>query len=113
MRKIVVDPRGTIRFEKNVIVSRLFDEAQKRGFGLNQLAGIDGLVPPDAFSQADWEDFYQMIGYSVAGYHELSNVSDESAAEASREAQKVLPGSGGCRDKGCPLHSGVEREVKP
>ncbi|HSX22394.1 MAG TPA: hypothetical protein VLE97_06415 [Gaiellaceae bacterium] len=57
------------------------------------------------FPQEDREQFAQLMGYSICGYHELSYVSDESAAEASIAAREVLPGAGGCRDKGC-FHGG-------
>ena len=58
-----------------------------------------------SFSQEDREQFAQLMGYSISGYHELSYVSDLSAAEASLLAEKILPGAGGCRDQGCPIHS--------
>lgn len=57
------------------------------------------------FPQEDREQFAQLMGYSICGYHELSYVSDESAAEASLAAKKVAPSAGGCRDKGC-FHGG-------
>jgi hypothetical protein len=62
------------------------------------------------FSQEDREQFAQLMGYSISGYHELSYVSDLSAAEASHLAEKILPGAGGCRDQGCPIHSPVIQE---
>ena len=58
-----------------------------------------------SFSQADREQFAQLMGYSISGYHELSYVSDLSAAEATLLAEKIMPGAGGCRDQGCPIHS--------
>lgn len=58
------------------------------------------------FPQEDREQFAQLMGYSISGYHELSYVSDESATEASRLADEVSPGAGGCRDGGCPIHGG-------
>jgi hypothetical protein len=57
------------------------------------------------FPQADREQFAQLMGYSISGYHELSYVSDTSAAEATLLAEKIVPGAGGCRDQGCPIHS--------
>lgn len=62
------------------------------------------------FPQEDREQFAQLMGYSISGYHELSYVSDLSAAEASHLAEKILPGAGGCRDQGCPIHSLVNHE---
>lgn len=58
------------------------------------------------FPQEDREQFAQLMGYSISGYHELSYVSDESAAQASALAHEVMPGAGGCRDAGCPIHGG-------
>lgn len=102
MQPIIKDAQGIIRFKENKLVRALLDESQRRGFGLNELA-----MKP--FSQADWEQFNQLIGYSLCGYHELSFVSDESCAEATAAAKKVSPDAGGCRDDGCPLHVGVPR----
>jgi len=105
MRKIIKDPQGTLRFKENKIVRTLLEESRKRGFTLNDLACFE-------FTQEDWEDFYQAIGYSVRGYHELSNVSDKSALAASRKAKKVLPKFFACRDIKCPIHYGVSVKKK-
>lgn len=103
MQPFVKDNDEVIRFKKNALVDKLLKEAQNRDFGLNELACM-------GFPQADWEQFYQLIGYSLCGYHELSNVSDKSAKAATRAARKVYPGVGGCRDHGCSIHSGVAVE---
>jgi hypothetical protein len=58
-----------------------------------------------SFPQEDCEQFAQLMGYSICGYHELSYVSDDSAAKASLAAREILPGAGGCRDIGC-FHGG-------
>jgi hypothetical protein len=102
MRPIVRD-RGGTRFKDNAIVQELLARCQKHGFGLNQLAGGD-------FSQSDWEQFYQLIGYSLTGYHELSMVSDASTLAATEAARSVDPGASGCRDHGCKIHCGVAVE---
>lgn len=88
------------RFKENAIIEWLYE--QKR-FNLNELTGRD-------FSQADQEQFAQLIGYSVAGYHELSYVSDESAWAATEAVRKLLPSFHACRDRGCEIHCGVERK---
>jgi hypothetical protein len=102
MQPIYKDKNGKPRFRGNAIVSALLDEG---GLDLNKLALRD-------FAQNDWEQFYQLIGYSVNGYHELSRVSDASAIEASQKARDTLgiDGPVGCRDDGCEIHSGVEVE---
>lgn len=91
---------GSVYFRSNAIVRRLLSEARKHGFGLNELADL-------TFSQADWEQLYQLLGYSLSGYHKLSRVSDESAKAATDEARKLLPAAIGCRDTGYRFHYGV------
>lgn len=103
MQPFIKDKKGTVRFKSNKLVERLLEESQKQGFGLNELACIEA-------SQPDREQFAQLIGYSLSGYHELPYVSDESALKASASARKSFPKSGGCRDDGCEIHSGVETE---
>jgi hypothetical protein len=79
MQPIEVAADGMIRFKENAIVSYLLYAAPQKGIDLNHLVS----VPPD-FCRADWEQFYQLIGYSVSGYGDLHLVSDESkdAADA-------------------------------
>jgi len=96
MQPVIQDARGDLRFRENTIVRHLLDHGS---IGLNQLALLD-------FPQEDREQFAQLIGYSISGYHELSYVSDESAAQASALAGKIIPAAGGCRDTGCPIHGG-------
>jgi hypothetical protein len=95
MQPVKKDAHGTVRFHANAIVRHLLDRGK---INLNQIAMLD--VP-----QEDREQFAQLIGYSICGYHELSYVSDESAAQASERAKEVMPDAGGCRDKGC-FHGG-------
>lgn len=79
---VVIGEDDRARFKANKVVRRLLDEADKRGFGLNQLIpGAD---------QEDLEQFYQLIGYTVSGYEELADwISDESVAAAKREETRV------------------------
>lgn len=107
MQPLEVDKHNTVRFKKNKIVDTLLDWASARGFSLNEIACMK-------FSQEDRTQFAQLIGYTLCGFHELSYVSDEDALAATAEARKQnLPSSeiGGCRDEGCELHCGVEKET--
>ena len=70
---------GIVRFKSNAIVRHILEYCLH---DLNDIAGLD-------FTQDDREQFAQLIGYSVSGYHELNYVSDESAKAASIEARKV------------------------
>lgn len=105
MQPIVLDGNGVVRFKENKIVRVLLDWATPRGMSLNEMAMMD-------FSQDDRMQFAQLIGYSVNGYHELSYVSDQSAAAATQLARQTLGQESpmGCRDEGCSIHCGVEEE---
>lgn len=76
---VMVD--GVARFKENKIVRYILDHGN---ITLNNL-------PPHAFKRREWEQFYQLIGYSVSGYGDLTLVSDrsyESADRLAREAQR-------------------------
>lgn len=103
MQPVLLDQHGRARFKSNKIVDALLEFASKRGMDLNTIAMMQ-------FTQDDREQFAQLIGYSVIGFHELSYVSDETAKVASDAANKLGPNLGGCRDDGCEWHIGVERE---
>lgn len=80
----VVRVGNVIRFRENEIVRYLLDHG---GIDLNHLGGM-----PGRFSLADWEQFYQLIGYSVSGYGDLAhtgNVSWHSVAVADRRAERL------------------------
>jgi len=100
MQPLIVDSHGTVRFQRNKIVEYLLDNG---GIDLNQIARLP-------FTQEDREQFAQLIGYSLKGFHELSYVSDKTALAASAVAISLgLPDSG-CRSTGCEIHCGVSRE---
>jgi hypothetical protein len=100
MQSVFKDEDGILRFRENAIVRYLLDLARKHKIAdLNSLAELP-------FCQEDREQFTQLIGYAITGYHELSYVSDESAAQASALAHAVDPKAvKGCRDVGCSIHS--------
>lgn len=103
----VVKTDGVLRFRSNAIVRYLLDLARE-----HKIADLNSLAERD-FSQADREQFAQLIGYSISGYHELPYVSDDSAAQASSLAHAVDPAAAaGCRDRGCPIHGGTLRGDK-
>ena len=118
MQPICVDGEGVVRFRENAIIRYIVDHAadvvhpgapatdpntgrpyHKGKLDLGKLMEMD-------FPQEDREQFAQLMGYSIVGYHELSYVSDESCAEASVRADQAVPGAGGCRDDGCGIHGG-------
>ncbi len=66
------DENGIIRFKSNKIVKFLLERG---GFSMEDLACME-------FSQEDLEQFFQLIGYDLSGYGELSFVSEESYGAA-------------------------------
>ena len=102
IQPIYHDEHSVIRFRENAVVRYLLD---KGAIDLNHLS----LRP---FPQADREQFYQLIGYSLCGFHELSEVSDVMTQRASARARETLElpsdQSAGCRDEGCEIHCGVD-----
>lgn len=86
---LVMESR-VVRFAANNIVRFLLDHG---GVDLNKLATIGYL-----FTQAEWEQFYQLIGYSVSGYGDLEQVSSDTkdrcdaAASEFWDAAQAQPG---------------------
>lgn len=119
MQPIVKDPHGVLRFRANAIIRYIVDHAgdvvhpgapvidPDTGRPYHQgTLDLDKLMMRN-FSQEDREQFAQLMGYSITGYHELSFVSDESAARASTLARAVDPEApASCREAGCPVHGG-------
>lgn len=80
LQNIIKDDNGVIRFQENLIVSHL---VKAYPGGLNALAEKE-------FSNEDWEQLAQLIGYSVSGFGDLSYASDEAIAEADGIADILL-----------------------
>ena len=79
-----VDVNGIIRFKENAIVSYLLKHGQKTGCDMNDLAQIG------PFSQDDWTQFAQLIGYSLSGFGELSYVNNDAYATAEKMHKEGL-----------------------
>ena len=78
LQPLYEDADGDLRFKENKIVSFLLNAGP---FDMKQLT----LMP---FSQEDWEQFTQLIGYSLSGFGELSCVSSETYERAEAAARK-------------------------
>lgn len=69
-RPIYTDDQGTRRFKPNDIVRYLIDEASAgRKCDMNDLAVL--VKVHKKFTYADWQEFYQLIGYSLSGYGDV------------------------------------------
>lgn len=96
MQPIVRDDRGVVRFRANAIVRRLSNEGK---ISLNEIAAWD--MPVE-----DAEQFWQMLGYSVSGYGDLSFVRPETLAAADADAEALFAVS-----RGSPLSAWGRRRV--
>ena len=83
IQPVQMDKNGTLRFKGNAIVRHLLDEG---GISLNDLA-----VMRLSFPREDWEQFAQLIEYSLSGFGSLSYASDDTY-----EAAKNMYESGNC-----------------
>lgn len=95
MQPVVWDSHGVIRFKANAIVQYLLDAGP---FDMNHLA-----VMP--FSDADREQFAQLIGYSVSGIGDLHYVRRSFIRRADRRAARLLatpPSDPASRSDGSP-----------
>lgn len=79
MQPLVTDDTGTIRFRENKIVRFLLEQGP---FDLNSLVPM----ALKRFPVSDLEQFYQLIGYSVSGYGELSFIRPETVEKADQKA---------------------------
>lgn len=85
MQPVVRDAHGVVRFQQNSIVRFLLKHGP---IDLNWLAAIHA-----QFSQEDWQQFYQLIGYSVSSYGDLPGVSPESIAQAGAAVEALRKSS--------------------
>lgn len=99
IQPVVLDAVGTARFKENAIVRHLVNHG---GLDLNHLHTLD-------FTDSDWEQFVQLIGYSVGGTVNMDYMSDE-VWEAAQAAAETLIGTpapvprplNGCHNKPRP-----------
>lgn len=78
---IYLDEDNVARFRANKIVEYI-----RKHYGVN-LNDLHRAIPVDG-AREDWEQFAQLIGYSVSGFGELSYVSDESYQTAIRRLRE-------------------------
>lgn len=84
MQPIVWDGQGVIRFQANEIVRYLLDNG---GLDLNKLHGMGHPAPN--FPREDWEQFAQLIGYSVSGFGDLGYPRRHVVAKADEIADRL------------------------
>ncbi len=80
MQPVVVTDTGTHRFKENTIVRFLLDNGS---YDMNSLA-------TRRFSTEDYEQFAQLIGYSVSGFCELNYASEEVKDKAWKQSQRLI-----------------------
>ncbi len=83
IQPVVLDDKGVARFKANKLVRYLLDLCTAKGVAdMNTLALLE-------YPREDYEQFAQLIGYSVCGFGELSYASDEVYAIAFTEFEKL------------------------
>jgi hypothetical protein len=82
MREVVLDSAGVARFKANAIVDWLFETGR---INLNDIA-----IQRDKFPVEDVEEFWQMLGYSVSGYGDLSFAQPETVEQADEAVYRLL-----------------------
>lgn len=78
---------GAVRFKENAIVRLLLEESKRHGFGLNEIAGA---VMTKKVPIGDAVQFWQLLGYSISGYGELSFVPKSEIEACDAIANMVL-----------------------
>jgi hypothetical protein len=71
---------GAVRFRPNRIVLQMLAICRAHSHGLNEILLGE-------YSQGDLDQFYQLIGYSLDCYEELSFTTATSVADARQQAQ--------------------------
>ena len=80
MQPIYLDEHGVVRFKCNEIIKKLVRDKTI------DLSEIDFA----AFPTPDVEQFFQLLGYSVSGYGDISFVRPETIAAADAKADELL-----------------------
>lgn len=80
MQPVIIDNKGIARFKANAIVQFLLDNGPNN---MNRLS----ILP---FSEDDWNQFAQLIGYSVSGFGGLSYASAEQVEAADKIVEELI-----------------------
>lgn len=83
MQPVGLDVHNIARFKSNKIVRFLQEWAASRGMDLNTLAKMD-------FSDDDWTQFAQLIGYSVSGFGDLSYADPAIVEKADGLVEQII-----------------------
>ena len=83
---IVLDEKGTPRFQSNEIIKFLFNTGQ---LDLNKLTMM---VKQGAFPLEDYAQITQLLGYSVSGWGDLSTSPPNDVGAADAEAAMIVNG---------------------
>lgn len=80
MQPIILDKHGIARFKENSIVRYLIDNGN---ISLNDIEILQ-------FSKEDYEQFNQLLGYSVSGFGDLNYVRKKTVEKADYLVEELL-----------------------
>lgn len=83
MQPVVLAENGSIRFKENAIIISLLEFATQHGYGLNSIAAAD-------YSDDDYSQLMELIGYSVSGYGNLSRCNKSHMRRADKIARDII-----------------------
>lgn len=102
MQPIELDEKGTPRFKGNGVIKYLFQTGK---LNLNDLSVLLG---QGAFSQEDYSQITQLLGYSVSGWGDLSTSPEHLVRAADAEAHLLTSGK---REKYIEQARGLCRDI--
>lgn len=83
----IIWKNNIIRFKENKLVRMLLEHSSKTGLDLNTLTEKTYYKPS---YKEDWNQFAQLIGYSVSGFSELNYANKNIIYEADKRAQIMI-----------------------
>jgi hypothetical protein len=81
IQPVFLDNIGVLRFKENSVIAYLLEVATEEGYGLYHIAAR-------GFSPDDLSQFWQLIGYSVSGFNDLSSTTDKMRNRVEKKVDK-------------------------
>ena len=89
MQPIAPDSHGVARFRENDVIRWLVDV---KGVNLNEVSRV---AQTEEFDRYDVAQFWQMLGYSVSGYGDISFIPKSVVEKADSKVEEMRKKDGG------------------